>query len=299
MFIVTFSIILRLNQVASMNNRHVNSDIMCSSDMMKDLYSRIHISPLIFLAKVLRKEKIPYSDSNWQLVTFVRVKRTLKDIFTPNKLSSNHSLWIGPFTDQINNTLCMTLLKNNSDYIFFATQLSGSKNSFQSLYVPLYYSENIYQKINILLKQPIKPLVISRIPSYNITVEGKIEVQCQAEGYPIPQFFWYKNSNKPILESKYKSRIFYRVEGIKSILHIDNVEKSDEANYTCHAENIYGYVDSSFKLEVRETDESRRKCSGEPNFCIHGMCSKDKVSCLCKNGFYGRRCNYHHIPKLK
>ena len=91
-----------------------------------------------------------------------------------------------------------------------------------------------------------------------VHAEDNGELQCFADGFPLPNISWHKNgviitndsySNIWIAEST-----LFRMNGLNRIQSHLNIERSDPSNtgnYTCTATNSYGSNRSTFNLIIQ------------------------------------------------
>ncbi|XP_055962583.1 hemicentin-1 [Sorex fumeus] len=75
-------------------------------------------------------------------------------------------------------------------------------------------------------------------------VHSRIKLECEPRGLPLPTVTWSKDG-QPVLPG---SQVLYVEKG--QFLHIPRVQASDAATYTCHATNVAGTAEKSFRVDV-------------------------------------------------
>jgi peroxidase len=88
------------------------------------------------------------------------------------------------------------------------------------------------------------PLITVLPQNQKIETGTSVVLSCDAEGNPVPNFFWSKDEN--IL--KFTNRIYLATDN--KTLHIDYIKESDAGNYACIAENILGSDEATAQVDV-------------------------------------------------
>ncbi|NXI34882.1 NCAM1 protein, partial [Galbula dea] len=104
-----------------------------------------------------------------------------------------------------------------------------------------------FKDIQVIVNVP--PSVRARQSTMNATahLSQSVTLACDADGFPEPTVTWTKDG-EPIEEADDEEKYSFNSDG--SELIIKQVEKSDEAEYTCIAENKAGEQDATIHLKV-------------------------------------------------
>ncbi|XP_021053028.1 hemicentin-1 [Mus pahari] len=71
-----------------------------------------------------------------------------------------------------------------------------------------------------------------------------VKLECETRGLPVPAITWYKDGQ--VVTSS--SQALYIDKG--QLLHIQRAQVSDSATYTCHASNVAGTAEKSFRVDI-------------------------------------------------
>nr|XP_048286978.1 hemicentin-1 isoform X1 [Myodes glareolus] len=71
-----------------------------------------------------------------------------------------------------------------------------------------------------------------------------VKLECETRGLPVPTVTWYKDGQVVISSSQ----ALYIDKG--QFLHIPRAQVSDSATYTCHASNVAGMAEKSFRVDI-------------------------------------------------
>lgn len=88
----------------------------------------------------------------------------------------------------------------------------------------------------------------------NVTTEisallnSVVKLECETRGLPVPTVTWYKDGQVVISSSQ----ALYIDKG--QFLHIPRAQVSDSATYTCHASNVAGMAEKSFRVDIYGKD---------------------------------------------
>ena len=74
----------------------------------------------------------------------------------------------------------------------------------------------------------------------------EVTFNCLAKG-ATPIIYRWKMNGKLLLSRRVDSSL----EADKPALLLKDIVKSDSGNYTCHVENVYGYIEYNFTLHVQ------------------------------------------------
>ncbi|XP_042656571.1 neural cell adhesion molecule 1 isoform X6 [Tyto alba] len=104
-----------------------------------------------------------------------------------------------------------------------------------------------FKDIQVIVNVP--PSVRARQSTMNATanLSQSVTLTCDADGFPEPTMTWTKDG-EPIEEADDEEKYSFNYDG--SELIIKNVDKSDEAEYICIAENKAGEQDATIHLKV-------------------------------------------------
>ncbi|XP_054031962.1 neural cell adhesion molecule 1 isoform X6 [Dryobates pubescens] len=104
-----------------------------------------------------------------------------------------------------------------------------------------------FKDIQVIVNVP--PSVRARQSTMNATanLSQSVTLACDADGFPEPTMTWTKDG-EPIEEAEDEEKYSFNYDG--SELTIKKVEKSDEAEYICIAENKAGEQDATIHLKV-------------------------------------------------
>ncbi|NXG50436.1 NCAM1 protein, partial [Psilopogon haemacephalus] len=104
-----------------------------------------------------------------------------------------------------------------------------------------------FKDIQVIVNVP--PSVRARQSTMNATanLSQSVTLACDADGYPEPTMTWTKDG-EPIEEADDEEKYSFNYDG--SELIIKKVDKSDEAEYICIAENKAGEQDATIHLKV-------------------------------------------------
>lgn len=75
-----------------------------------------------------------------------------------------------------------------------------------------------------------------------------VKLECETRGLPVPTVTWYKDGQVVISSSQ----ALYIDKG--QFLHIPRAQVSDSATYTCHASNVAGMAEKSFRVDIYGKD---------------------------------------------
>nr|XP_005290755.1 hemicentin-1 isoform X1 [Chrysemys picta bellii] len=95
----------------------------------------------------------------------------------------------------------------------------------------------------IKLKVQVPPVIKLHSKKYIVAVDKSATLQCQVEGYPVPEITWHKEGQQ-VTES-FRQRILST-----GALQIAFVQPGDTGHYTCMAANVAGSSSSSMELVV-------------------------------------------------
>ncbi|CAG9567879.1 unnamed protein product [Danaus chrysippus] len=80
---------------------------------------------------------------------------------------------------------------------------------------------------------------------------SSIRFKCAAEGNPMPNITWYKNSGTPI------ARSYFKPSYGKWSMALDELTKADNGNYTCKVCNELGCIQHKYTLHIQERYPSK------------------------------------------
>ncbi|XP_050354715.1 fibroblast growth factor receptor homolog 1-like isoform X2 [Nymphalis io] len=89
---------------------------------------------------------------------------------------------------------------------------------------------------------------------YNMEMKpagSSIRFKCAAEGNPMPNITWYKNSGTPI------SRSYFKPSYGKWSMALDELTKADNGNYTCKVCSELGCIQHTYTLHIQERYPSK------------------------------------------
>uniref|UniRef100_A0A674IMN9 Hemicentin-1 n=1 Tax=Terrapene triunguis TaxID=2587831 RepID=A0A674IMN9_9SAUR len=95
----------------------------------------------------------------------------------------------------------------------------------------------------IKLKVQVPPVIKPHSKKYIVAVDKSATLQCEVEGYPVPEITWHKEGRQ-VTES-FRQRILST-----GALQIAFVQPGDTGHYTCMAANVAGSSSSSMELVV-------------------------------------------------
>ncbi|XP_074160349.1 neural cell adhesion molecule 1 isoform X15 [Sminthopsis crassicaudata] len=145
------------------------------------------------------------------------------------------------------------ILKKDVRFIVLSNnylQIRGIKKSDEGTYRCegriLARGEINFKDIQVIVNVP--PTVQARQSTVNATANlgQSVILMCEAKGYPEPTMSWTKDGEQIEIEEDDK----YGFNEDSSELTIRRVDKSDEAEYVCIAENKAGEQDASIQLKV-------------------------------------------------
>uniref|UniRef100_A0A3Q3BSP8 Neuregulin 2a n=1 Tax=Kryptolebias marmoratus TaxID=37003 RepID=A0A3Q3BSP8_KRYMA len=193
-------------------------------------------------------------------------------------------------------------VKKNHKYIFFMDP-TDEPLVFKASFAPVDTSRKSLKKDvgKILCEDCAAGPKLKPIKNPILVDEGnKLTVKCEATGYPVPTYTWFKDGNelkKGGLVKIRNTRKFSRVQ-------ISKAKPEDSGNYTCVVENPLGRDNSTGTVNVQSITTTlspgsghARKCNDtEKAYCVNGgdclfIHGVNQLSCKCPAGFSGKRCS--------
>ncbi|XP_050839480.1 neural cell adhesion molecule 1 isoform X4 [Serinus canaria] len=104
-----------------------------------------------------------------------------------------------------------------------------------------------FKDIQVIVNVP--PSVRARQSTMNATanLSQSVTLACDADGFPEPTVSWTKDG-EPVEEVEEEDKYSFTSDGSELVIH--RVDKSDEAEYICIAENKAGEADATIHLKV-------------------------------------------------
>ncbi|NXR53591.1 NCAM1 protein, partial [Hippolais icterina] len=104
-----------------------------------------------------------------------------------------------------------------------------------------------FKDIQVIVNVP--PSVRARQSTMNATANlgQSVTLACDADGFPEPTLTWTKDG-EPVEEEEDEDKYSFNNDGSELVIH--RVDKSDEAEYICIAENKAGEADATIHLKV-------------------------------------------------
>ncbi|NXK63859.1 NCAM1 protein, partial [Sylvietta virens] len=104
-----------------------------------------------------------------------------------------------------------------------------------------------FKDIQVIVNVP--PSVRARQSTMNATanLSQSVTLACDADGFPEPTVTWTKDG-EPVEEVEDEDKYSFNYDGSELVIH--RVDKSDEAEYVCIAENKAGEADATIHLKV-------------------------------------------------
>ncbi|XP_038017380.1 neural cell adhesion molecule 1 isoform X4 [Motacilla alba alba] len=104
-----------------------------------------------------------------------------------------------------------------------------------------------FKDIQVIVNVP--PSVRARQSTMNATanLSQSVTLACDADGFPEPTVTWTKDG-EPVEEVEEEDKYSFNSDGSELVIH--RVDKSDEAEYICIAENKAGEADATIHLKV-------------------------------------------------
>ncbi|XP_030146865.4 neural cell adhesion molecule 1 isoform X1 [Taeniopygia guttata] len=104
-----------------------------------------------------------------------------------------------------------------------------------------------FKDIQVIVNVP--PSVRARQSTMNATanLSQSVTLACDADGFPEPTVTWTKDG-EPVEEVEDEDKYSFNADGSELVIH--RVDKSDEAEYICIAENKAGEADATIHLKV-------------------------------------------------
>ncbi|NWX59818.1 NCAM1 protein, partial [Promerops cafer] len=104
-----------------------------------------------------------------------------------------------------------------------------------------------FKDIQVIVNVP--PSVRARQSTMNATanLSQSVTLACDADGFPEPTVTWTKDG-EPVEEVEDEDKYSFNYDGSELVIH--KVDKSDEAEYICIAENKAGEADATIHLKV-------------------------------------------------
>ncbi|TRZ15913.1 hypothetical protein HGM15179_011261 [Zosterops borbonicus] len=104
-----------------------------------------------------------------------------------------------------------------------------------------------FKDIQVIVNVP--PSVRARQSTMNATanLSQSVTLACDADGFPEPTVTWTKDG-EPVEEAEDEDKYSFNYDGSELVIH--KVDKSDEAEYICIAENKAGEADATIHLKV-------------------------------------------------
>uniref|UniRef100_A0A8C3NZ39 Neural cell adhesion molecule 1 n=1 Tax=Cyanoderma ruficeps TaxID=181631 RepID=A0A8C3NZ39_9PASS len=104
-----------------------------------------------------------------------------------------------------------------------------------------------FKDIQVIVNVP--PSVRARQSTVNATanLSQSVTLACDADGFPEPTVTWTKDG-EPVEEVEDEDKYSFNYDGSELVIH--RVDKSDEAEYICIAENKAGEADATIHLKV-------------------------------------------------
>ncbi|NWV06810.1 NCAM1 protein, partial [Ptilonorhynchus violaceus] len=104
-----------------------------------------------------------------------------------------------------------------------------------------------FKDIQVIVNVP--PSVRARQSTMNATanLSQSVTLACDADGFPEPTVTWTKDG-EPVEEVEDEDKYSFNYDGSELVIH--GVDKSDEAEYICIAENKAGEADATIHLKV-------------------------------------------------
>ncbi|CAN8199071.1 unnamed protein product [Coccothraustes coccothraustes] len=104
-----------------------------------------------------------------------------------------------------------------------------------------------FKDIQVIVNVP--PSVRARQSTMNATanLSQSVTLACDADGFPEPTVSWTKDG-EPVEEVEEEDKYSFNSDGSELVIH--RVDKSDEAEYICIAENKAGEADATIHLKV-------------------------------------------------
>uniref|UniRef100_A0A674HNL5 Neural cell adhesion molecule 1 n=1 Tax=Taeniopygia guttata TaxID=59729 RepID=A0A674HNL5_TAEGU len=120
-----------------------------------------------------------------------------------------------------------------------------------------------FKDIQVIVNVP--PSVRARQSTMNATanLSQSVTLACDADGFPEPTVTWTKDG-EPVEEVEDEDKYSFNADGSELVIH--RVDKSDEAEYICIAENKAGEADATIHLkltlkDIQYTDAGEYVCT--------------------------------------
>ncbi|CAH8560493.1 unnamed protein product [Schistosoma turkestanicum] len=223
----------------------------------------------------------------------------------------DHLLRIGQFSIFPDPGRCWINVHKNKQYIFFLRQPDWSGFS-KITQLPVEYTHQAYASIVRIMRLGADPLQMRSLYHEDVLKvnEGNdLLLSCRVRGRPTPLISWYVNQT----EIKHPWRLetgrgIIQKSRYLSKLQLSNVHTTDNANYTCLAENLNGHIRKSVQVIVKPATTSppptttpllstteMTTTSVHPchNYCHRGHCYiiDGKPYCSCISQYRGARCD--------
>uniref|UniRef100_A0A5K4FBS1 Ig-like domain-containing protein n=1 Tax=Schistosoma mansoni TaxID=6183 RepID=A0A5K4FBS1_SCHMA len=229
----------------------------------------------------------------------------------------NHLIRIGQFSIFPDPGRCWINVKKNKKYIFFLNQPDWSGFS-KITQLPVEYTNYAYNSIIRIMKLGADPLQMRSLYHEDVLKvnEGNdLLLSCRVRGRPTPLISWYVNQTE--IKNPWRletGRGIIQKSRYLSKLQLSNVHTTDNANYTCLAENLNGHIRKSVQVIVKPATTSPPLTTTPPptttemtttsvhpchNYCHRGHCYiiDGKPYCSCISQYRGVRCDLFTTEK--
>ncbi|XP_039591708.1 hemicentin-1 isoform X2 [Polypterus senegalus] len=93
------------------------------------------------------------------------------------------------------------------------------------------------------LRVQVPPSIKSQTKAYIVALDKSVTLSCEAEGYPVPEVKWHKDSHQ--VKESVRQRVLS-----SGALHIAFAQPTDAGRYTCTVANVAGSSSSDMSLTV-------------------------------------------------
>lgn len=133
-------------------------------------------------------------------------------------------------------TIDETFAEDSACFVCIATNSEGTAGTQGRLVV------KELEQASIL----VPPNFIRLLENNTISLGASIELHCKVEGNPLPTVQWFKNGD--CIDFSHQQGLTYN--NGEAILRFDDIQLEDEAVYTCKANNMIGFDQTSGILRV-------------------------------------------------
>ncbi|KYO27409.1 vascular endothelial growth factor receptor 1 [Alligator mississippiensis] len=113
----------------------------------------------------------------------------------------------------------------------------------------IYTGKEVLQKKDLTIRAQEAPSLLRNLSDQTVNSSNSAALECQVQGIPEPQIFWFKNHE----EIHEEPGIILGPGG--RMLFIERVKEEDEGLYQCVATNLKGSVESAAYVTVQGTSE--------------------------------------------